>query len=80
LRAVKLAKANGPAPTVQVDVHVPAAQVNIQNDVHVPQQANPVVHVHPTAVVRPPFEPTKTEIEYEIGPDGKHRPKAIHRK
>jgi len=78
LMAVNLAKATGPAPTVHVDVHVPAAR--IQNDIHVPAQAAPTVHVHPVSVVRPPFEPTTTTVEYETGPDGKQRPKAIHRK
>lgn len=73
LLTVELAKANGPAPTVQVDVHVPPAQVVVDN--HIPQQAAPVVHVHPTAVVQAPAAPTTSRIEY--GPDGK--PKAIHR-
>jgi hypothetical protein len=66
-------KGDGPSPTVQVDVHVPPAQVDVHN--HIPQQAAPVVHVHPTTVVQAPTAPTTSRIEY--GPDGK--PKAIHR-
>jgi hypothetical protein len=74
---------------VQVDVHVPPAQIAVQNagDVHVaPATVNvaaPIVNV-PTppapVLVNMPSPPTTTEIEYETGPDGKSRPKAIHRK
>jgi hypothetical protein len=80
LRPVQLAKANGPAPSVQVDVHIPPAQIEVQNagDVHVPQQAAPVVNVRPAVTVQQ--QPAgRTEIEYETGPDGKQRPKAITR-
>jgi hypothetical protein len=79
LKIVNLAEVPGvgPAP-IQIDVHVPPAQLTIQNAVNVPQQPAPAVHVYPT--VSPPFQPTKTEIEYEIGPDGRQRPKAITRK
>lgn len=72
---VKLAKANGTQPTVQVDVHVPAAQVEVHN--HIPQQPAAAVHLHPA--IQAPQAPTRTEIEYETGPDGKQRPKSIHR-
>ena len=56
------------------DVHVSAAPaaVTIKNDVHVPAQAAPVVIV--------PTEPaSKLEVQYEVGPDGRSRPKSMTR-
>jgi hypothetical protein len=75
LKVVNLAEVPGAPTPIQVINNLPAPQVVIQNAVHVPQQAAPVVHVHPTAVVQAPSAPTTSRIEY--GPDGK--PKAIHR-
>jgi hypothetical protein len=80
LKSVSLVPQPTGAPSpIQVDVHVPAqlpAQVYVQNDVHVPQQAAPVVNVQTPA----PFQPSRTEIEYEVGPDGKQRPRAVTRR
>ncbi len=78
LKVANLAEVPGAPTPIQVINNLPAPQVTIQNAVHVPAQAAPSVHVYPT--VSPPFQPTTTTVEYEIGPDGKQRPKAIHRK
>jgi hypothetical protein len=77
LKVVNLAEVPGAPTPIQVINNLPAPQVTIQNDIHVPTQP---IHVYPSVVVRPAFEPTTTTVEYEIGPDGKQRPKAIHRK
>jgi hypothetical protein len=78
LRTVqRTTKAAGAPPQIVVNVpQQPPAEVYVTNEVHVPQQAAPVVNVQPSA----PAQPSSTVIEYEIGPDGKQRPKAIHRK
>jgi hypothetical protein len=50
--------------------------INIQNDIYVPAQPAPVVNVQTPA----PLQPSRTEIEYEVGPDGKQRPRAVTRR
>lgn len=78
LKVVNLAEVPGAPTPIQVINNLPAPQVVIQNAVHVPQPSSPSVHVYPT--VSPPFQSTRTEIDYEVGPDGRQRPKAITRK